>query len=236
MKKCLSLLLLCAILTAFASCADGSSDKVELVLNSMEYSIYTNVFSGSGANSYINKSYEAEGVFTVLHDSYNERDRYYVWGYADNTLCCDWQWEFVPQSTDNLPPIGSLVKVKGIFSKSNHALDGYWLENASVKTLSSYKKAIDGYDMTTMSPTLARVQLINMLSHADEYNGKAVKLYGRVASGQQMQHPYYNGAWTIPIEYEEPLPAIGTYVTVTGIFSGTSAADGKIIASALIAD
>lgn len=67
--------------------------------------------------------------------------RYYVWGYNDNTKCCDWQWEIVPESTDNLPPVGSTVNASGIFAQNDNALDGYWIENVKIEVLSEYKKA-----------------------------------------------------------------------------------------------
>ena len=239
MKKFLiSILLLVTLLTAVACSGSGevTSDTVAKVLNPVEYSTYINIFHNDQGGSYTDKSYTKDGIFAVLYDSYNDTKRYYVWGYSDETLCCDWQWEFVPESTDDLPEIGSHVKVTGKFVQNEAALDGYWLEGASIETVAKYEAAIGEYDMTTMSPTLTRVQVINMVNHTSEYDGKSVKIYGRVMSGNMIQHPYYDNAWSLPLEYAENLPAIGTWVTVTGKFSGSSVTDSKIIAESIEID
>ena len=241
MKKVLCLILLCVVMISAVSCSgdeseNGTSDSVAKVLNSMEYTIYMNIFHSGQGDSYTDKTYTKEGVFAILHDSYNDTTRYYVWGYSDETLCCDWQWEFVPDNTDALPPIGSRVKVTGTFVKNNDALDGYWLEGASIETVAEYTASIGDYDMITMSPTLTRVQVINMVNHTSEYNGQSVKIYGRVMSGNKIQHPYYDNSWSLPLEYEGDLPAIGTWITVTGKFSGTSANNSKIVVESVEAD
>jgi len=236
MKKIISLVLALSLTLIFASCASsggGSADQIARILNPMEYTIYTNIFYENNAAGYVNKSYTKDGIFTEIQDSYNSTTRYYVWGYSDETLCCDWQWEFVPKDGEKLPEIGSHVKVKGNFVKDTAALDGYWIEDATVETVSEYKAAIGKFDTTTMSPTLARVQLINMRNFAETHNGETIMIYGRVASDNKLQHPYYNGSWTIPLEYGKELPAIGTYVTVTGKFTGTSLIDSKIVVERL---
>lgn len=239
MKKFLCLIFVCVMLLSTAACSDskvGTSDAVEKILNPMEYSIYMNIFYNEDGSSYTGKDYTKEGIFAVLHDSYNDTVRYYVWGYSDETLCCDWQWEFVPENTDNLPPIGSRVKVTGKFVQNDAALDGYWMEGANVETITKYEAAIGEYDMITMSPTLTRVQVINMVNHTSEYDGQSVKIYGRIMSGNKIQHPYYDNAWELPLEYEGELPPIGTWVTVTGKFSGSSVGDNRIIADNVEAD
>lgn len=232
MKKIISLTLLLSVVLSLASCSSsgsGSASEMARILNPLEYTIYTNVFYENNASGYVDKNYTKDGIFTEIQDSYNSRTRYYVWGYSDETLCCDWQWEFVPKEGEELPKIGSHVKVNGDFVKNSAALDGYWLESATVETVSEYKAAIGKFDTTTMSPTLARVQLINMRNFAEEHNGETIMIYGRVASDNMLQHPYYNGSWTITLEYDKQLPAIGTYVTVTGKFTGTSLLETKIV-------
>ena len=239
MKRMIGFFLVCLTVFSFAACESSggaTTDKVEKVLDPMEYTIYMNVFYSKQGDQYVNKEYTKEGIFTVLKDSFNKTTRYYVWGYSDETLCCDWQWEFVPEDPDELPPIGSRVKVTGSFAKNDGALDGYWLENASVETVRSFTGAYGDNDTTTMSPTLTRVQLINMVRFPAEYNGQSIKIYGRVASGNKLQHPYYDGAWEIPLEYGEALPAIGTYVTVVATFSGTSSADSRLIVESIESD
>lgn len=238
MKKWIGLLLVCVMLVSTAACASSAGDgaAVQKVLNPMEYSIYMNIFYNGDGDSYADKNYTKEGIFAVLHDSFSGMQRYYVWGYSDETLCCDWQWEFVPESTDDLPPIGSRIKVSGKFVENGDSLDGYWLEGASVKTVASYDGAIGEYDMVTMSPSLARVQLVNMISHTSEYDGKPVKLYGRVMSGNKIQHPYYDNSWELPLEYGGELPSIGSWITVEGNFSGADAGESKIVADSVVVD
>ena len=240
MKKIVCLLLICVVMMSAVACSDngdgGSSDTVAKILNPMEYTIYMNIFGSDQGSDYVDKSYTKEGIFAILHDSYNDVLRYYVWGYSDETLCCDWQWEFVPSDKDSLPPIGSHVKVTGTFVQNDSALDGYWMEDASVETVVEYENGIGEYDTITMSPTLTRVQIVNMRNFATEYDGKPIKIYGRVMSSDSIQHPYYNGSWSLPLEYDGTLPAIGTYVTVTGKFSGSSASDSKIVVESVEVD
>lgn len=255
MKNLISIILVCFILLSLTACGDSgsadstgnksntgsvssteSTDNVERLLDPMEYTIYMNIFQSNQGNDYIDKTYTKEGIFTTLKDSFNSTVRYYVWGYSDETLCCDWQWEFVPENPDKLPPIGSHVKVTGKFVENENALDGYWLENASVESVSEFNGVYGDNDTTTMSPTLTRVQIINMTNYATEYNGQSVKVYGRIASGNKLQHPYYDGAWDIPLEYSENLPSIGTYVTVIAKFSGTSVDDSKLIVDSIKTD
>ena len=238
MKRFLSILLILIMVLSVASCSDsqGESDGVIKVFAPMEYAMYMNIFADGKAGDFEGKTFTKEGIFAILYDSFNDTTRYYVWGYADETLCCDFQWEFVPTDTENFPKIGSKVKVTGKFVQNGNALDGYWMENASVETLSEYNNASGDLDMTTMSPTLTRVQVINMVNHASEYDGKTVKIYGRVMSGNRIQHPYYDKAWSLSLEYGEKLSSIGKWVTVTGTVPGTSSGDSKIIVNSIEVD
>lgn len=146
MKKLFCLLLSFIMLLSAAACSnsdeDSDTDKVTKVFSSMEYSIYLSIFYNGEGDNYVSKEYTKDGIFAVLHDSFSDTDRYYVWGYSDETLCCDWQWEFVPGSTDDLPPIGSRVKVSGTLVADEAALDGYWLEDVSIETTGEFEGAI----------------------------------------------------------------------------------------------
>ena len=99
MKRKICTLLSCILLMALTACSgngkgntSGSSDTIARILNPMEYTIYVNTFLNEQGDDYTGKSSTKEGVFSILYDSFNDTTRYYVWGYSDETLCCDWQW------------------------------------------------------------------------------------------------------------------------------------------------
>ena len=238
MKRLISLLLIIFTLTSLAACSDkngASATRMAKVINSMEYSLYLNVHGELG-DRYSDITYEKTGVFSILYDEYNSTVRYYVWGYSDETLCCDWQWEFVPADPSELPPIGSYVTVKGKLVRDSDALDNFRMENATVKTITEYTAAKGKYDTTTMSSTLATVQLQNFMGYANVFRGEEITVYGRVGSGNILKHPYYDNSWEIDLEYEKKLPAIGEYVTVTGLFDGDGYHNAKINVTSLKAE
>ncbi|MBR5515085.1 MAG: hypothetical protein IKU52_02640 [Clostridia bacterium] len=212
------------------------TDEVETVLNPMEYTLYQNIFYNDMAADYEGNSVTKEGIFTVIKDKFSNMDRYYVWGYSDNTLCCDWQWEFVPEDTSVLPVPGSKVKVSGTLNPSEDALDGHWYTGASVEVLSNYTNNEGMYDLTTMSPTLARVQLANLMNHIADVSGVQLSVYGRIQTGNKIQHPYYDNNWELNLDYNGELPAVGTYVTVKGELVGTAIEDAKISVNEVIID
>lgn len=240
--KRISALLLCAVLTVlvFAGCSkDGeketakkttqaaqteASDVMETVLEPSEYVLYQNIFYNDQGGDFDGKSVTKRGTFTVLYDRYSGVERYYVWGYNDQTKCCDWQWEIKADDTSSLPSNGSLVKVTGTFVSDENALDGYWITSPQITVEKAYNGADADVDMTTMSGTLERVQIINLQQHADYFDGKTVRAYGRVMNPTTLQHPYYDGAFEQPIEAKNEVPAIGTVVIVSGTVK-----DGKIV-------
>ena len=206
----------------------GPLNDVPRLLSPMEYTLYLNIFYNGEASGYVDNEYTKDGVFGILKDSYTGIDRYYVWGYSDETLCCDWQWEFVPEDGEELPKPGSHVKVNGTLKASETALDGYWLEDARVELVEEFVGGFGDVDMTTLSPTLTRVQLIFMCNRAQQFSGSVVRVYGRVMSGNRVQHPYYDGAWYLDVEYDGEMPSIGSYVTIMGEFLGTTSTDVRI--------
>ena len=250
MKK--YILILLALVTVFSAVSCTSSKEetninpvssdiaeandVECVLNPMEYTLYQNIFYNDMGANYEGQNETKEGIFTVVQDKYNNRTRYYVWGYSDNTLCCDWQWEIVPTDTSALPVPGSKVKATGTLTASEDALDGYWYTDASISALSNYTNNAGPYDLTTMSPTLARVQLVNMVNTIDETRGEKITVYGRIQAGNNLQHPYYDNTWSLALDYGGEIPPVGTYVTVSGILEGTNFDDVKIIVDSIIID
>ncbi len=235
-KKIALLGLLCLIMALCAACGgkDGNvatdtgnneSDKIPVILNNAEYLLYQNVFYNGYGSQYNLKSVEKQGVFTSIYDAYNNRERYYVWGYLDQTMCCDWQWELAVTDPSNLPPRGSLIKVKGVFVGSDDALDRYWIMNPDIQVVTKYTGPSTEIDMLTMSDTLERVQLINVVNKSAVFEGKQFSLYGRIYSTGTVQDPYYDGSWQVPYTItndEYKVPAIGTTVNMRGtIVEGT---------------
>lgn len=226
----LCLLLLSLLMTAIACDSEGGDNTddggksgdasvMREHFNNNEYILYINVFDKeANANSFVGSKWEKTGTFAVIHDCYNNCDRYYVWGYADQTKCCDWQWEFVPSDPASLPEPGSTVTVTGTFNGDERALDGYWMTDAQVKLISAYNGTEEDMDLTVLSATLARVQIINIRNFTDQFDGKTMRVNGRVYDPQTLQHPYYDGAWYLPLSGSLTLPATGTNVTLIGTF------------------
>lgn len=216
----LTLLTLCACQSkadADAGADSGKSASLPTVLNTNEYVLYQNIFFNGQADDYVNKPATKVGTYTILRDQFNQVDRYYVWGYNDATKCCDWQWEFVPGKGQELPPVGSLVELTGTLRASDSALDGYWFTDASLKVKTSYEGPACDVDMSAMSATLERVQILNMQYFPNEFQGKTLVAYGRVLEPTILQHPYYDGAWTQEFQNSTDL-AIGTVVLVQGSY------------------
>lgn len=196
--------------------------------DSMEYVLYMNIFSykdqndpskGMGGDDYVGEKQTKEGTFFKLRDEYNKKDRYYVWGYADQTRCCDYQWEFVPDDVTALPAPGSRIKVQGTFSKSSDALDGYWLTSPTVTVEKESAAPAYELDLTTASPTLARVQIQNMQQFASVFTGKTLRVFGRLYAANCIQHPYYDGAWQMDFTGTDQTSAPGTYLLIGGTFT-----------------
>ncbi len=233
-KKIVSVLLTVSAILVCSGCGAGSSsgetgsgDRLE-VISQEEYVLYQNVFYKDFGKELDGKRVIKEGVFAVLNDAFNNCSRYYVWGYYDQTKCCDWQWEFVPNEASDLPPAGSLVTVEGLFVSSTDALDGYWIAEANVKANTEYTGMTSDLDMYSMSCTLERVQMINVLRHPEIFQNREFTAYGRIASPDSLEDPYYDGSWEIKIVWDGDLPAVGTLVAVTG-----SIRDGSLIVQTL---
>ena len=171
------------------------------------------------------KETEKRGVFGRIYDAFSGRDRYYVWGYLDNTRCCDWQWEIVPKDPGTLPPSEPLVSVRGIFRASESALDGYWIEDAAFTTEARYTPAQTEINMLTLSGTLERVQIQNILYRQQAFEGKRFAAYGRIAGVGVLEDPYYNGSWQIPFSSSASIPSIGAMVVLRGTVKGGTFSD-----------
>lgn len=247
MKKLISLLLTVSVILCLAACSGGSGTDDTTAENNgqdvtnptadallsdgelktgmkekfdqMEYAAYVDLFYNDNGASYEGKTFKKNGTFAVLYDAYSDVTRYYVWGYADNTKCCDYQWEFVmPEGTD-IPEPGSYIKLQGTMEKNEDALDGYWLKDVSLEVTDSFKNAGFDMDMTTMSPTLVRVEIINILQHKDKFADKTVRVFGRALSDNTIQHPYYNESWNMHFTAADTVPAIGDYILLEGTYN-----------------
>ena len=230
MKRLSLILAIITVLCLVTSCGDTAGGNgeggeaitpFEVIINSNEYLLYQNVFYNDMSADYVNKETTKIGTFAKVYDRYNEVDRYYVWGYYDQTKCCDWQWEFNPADISSLPKEGSKITVKGMFTATDKALDGYWIENPAVTFKNEYEGELFDVNMCLMSSTLERVQLANMQQKPEFFEGKTVSTYGRMYSLDMIQHPYYDGSWTqkiVPAD-DSSIPAIGTPVTVIGTYT-----------------
>lgn len=255
MKRYISLIIVLALIAAcFASCgetgstssADNSSNPagsgtavkdtsiMDTVLSPTEYILYQNIFYNNTGDSYVGQRLTKDGIFTTIYDSYGGGIvRYYVWGYNDQTKCCDWQWEFEPADPSSLPPVGSRVEMTGTFTKNDAALDGYWFTGASVSVKTEYTGKTYDFDLSTMSGTLERVQLLNVDAFPADYEKKTVCAYGRVAGPSTFQDPYYDGSWTHGFESPDDLPAIGVMILLDGVFAGGNICECRITPTTL---
>ena len=215
--------------TADALLSDGELDTgMKEKFDQMEYSAYVDLFYNSNGASYEGKTFSKDGTFAILTDAYSDVTRYYVWGYADNTKCCDYQWEIVMPDGAEIPEPGSYVKVTGTMEKNEAALDGYWLKDISLEVTDSFVNAGFAMDMTAMSPTLVRVQVINMLQFPEKFKDMTIRIFGRALSTNSIQHPYYNESWSMHFTETDTVPAIGKYILLEGTYSDKQITTDKL--------
>ena len=237
-KRILSLLIVLAILALLSGCganAGGSTktsqpssgepedvDVMPFVVNTGEYTLYQNIFFNDGKKDFNGKETEKRGTFTVLHDAFHNVTRYYVWGYNDQTKCCDWQWELKIDDTADLPTNGSLVTVKGTYEENDSALDKFWIINPEITVEKAFAGRDYDIDMQAMDDTLERVQSTNITVKKDAFEGKTVCGYGRIRNEKTLEDPYYNDSWTIEFSGNPELPAFGTLVLISGTIQNGS--------------
>ncbi len=198
---------------------DAALTNIHETFNDFEYTLYMNVFQDHTTKQYDGMEFTKEGTFAVLNDSWAGKQRYYVWGYADQTRCCCFQWEFVPDDVNALPQPGSYIRVEGTLRHTDSQVDGamdfYWLTDTKVTTLENYAPAAYDYDLTVMSTTLAYVQLMRFVGYPEEYAGKTALLYGRALGPATLQHPYYDNFWSFDFKSDQAFTP-GTYLVLGG--------------------
>lgn len=204
--------------------ATAYDNGMKETLDSLEYDIYYNFFYNKATAGYEDNERTLTGTFATILDKYNDVTRYYVWGYRDTTKCCCYQWEFVAPDGFEAPENGSVVTVKGTIKANDKALDGYWMEDCTVTVDEKYAGNDIDYDLTLVSPTLAYVQISNMLYDSQNnegaaFNGKTVRIYGRAQSINTIQDPYYDNYWSLDFKGTETSPSIGEYIVLTGAFT-----------------
>ncbi len=240
MKKYIAIILSVLMITAVLSGCGGkadSSDKttnpaansaevveaMPTVLNTAEYTLYQNIFYNDMKSDYSGKEAVKEGTFATVTDAYNNTTRYYVWGYNDQTKCCDWQWELKIDDVSDLPTNGSLIKVTGIYEENEAALDNFWIINPEITVEKAFAGRDCDIDMQAMDNTLERVQCANIVNKKEAFEGKTVKCYGRILNETTLQDPYYDNSWTIEIAGDYEVPAFGTMVEINAVIQ-----DGKL--------
>ena len=237
MKKITSVIIsVLLIIAIFAGCSGGKDSKktavadkkMPTVLNTTEYQLYQNIFYNDQKNDYDGKEAQKEGTFATIFDAYNDTERYYVWGYNDNTKCCDWQWELKIDDKSKLPTNGSLITVKGTYEVNDSALDGFWIINPEITVKTEFKARDYDIDMLSMDNTLERVQAINILNLKENFEGKTVCCYGRVLDEKTLQDAYYDGSWTLEFSGDFELPAFGTTILVYGTVKDGALTDCSI--------
>lgn len=243
-KRILILLCVLMVITLLSGClggTDGTADpsgvsadgsaaagKMPYVVNQMEYTLYQNIFYNKQQSDYNGKEALKVGTFTTLQDAFNNTTRYYVWGYNDETKCCDWQWELKLDNTSDLPTNGSLIEVKGTYEENENALDKFWIIHPTITVKQAYAGRDFDIDMQAMDDTLERVQLSNIVAKKEAFEGKTVCGYGRIKDNTKLEDPYYDGSWAVDYSGDVEVPAFGTLVLISGTVRNGTIADCKI--------
>jgi hypothetical protein len=211
-----------------ASGAAESAGAMPTVVNTAEYVLYQNIFKNNTKSEYSGKEAVKKGTFATLYDAFNNVERYYVWGYNDQTKCCDWQWELKFDDESDLPSNGSLITVRGTYEENEAALDKFWIIHPEITVEKVFPGREYDIDMQAMDNTLERVQTANIVRKAEAFEGMTVCGYGRILNDSTLQDPYYDGSWTINISGDYELPAFGTLVLISGTVQDGSIANCEL--------
>lgn len=211
-------------------------EKIETGLkeyfNENEDAAYHELFFDKKTSEYENKKFTKYGTFAVIYDAYNDTERYYVWGYGHDTKDCCFQWEFVMPENTELPVPGSYIKVEGTMTGDEKALDKYWLTGVSLSVEEAFTPAEYDYDFVTLSPTLTRVQVINMLQHPEKFADKTVRIIGKTLSENTITSAYTDDNWSVHFSASRDHLNADTIVMIEGVFN--KGGESSIISSASI--
>lgn len=200
------------------------------VISSAEYDGYYDLFFEKNTEKYVDTAVTKEGRITTIHDSFSGKQRYYIYGYGDDAMTQDWQWELDVADPASLPAAGSYVKVSGTLSQSSDALDGYWITDPVIEVTESYEASAFDIDTFTMGNTLIRVQLTSVVNYASEYSSKTIRILGKIGEHGIITNNSDTKVWSLVLDYDGELPQEGTVVLVEGVFEGSSAHNCKILA------
>ena len=203
--------------------------------NAAEDSAYHDLFFDKNYDDYKNKEFEKQGTFAKIYDAYNDVERYYVWGWGSTAKDCCYQWEFVMPSGAKIPSPGSYITVKGTMTESESALDGYWLTDISLSTEEEFNGSSADYDLAVMSPTLARVQLINMLQKSDEFMNVSIRIIGRTQGENTIIPAYTADGWALHFTPARDHIDDGSLVIIEGSYN-TGTAHNMVKTSAVTAE
>lgn len=204
------------------------SKEMKTNLSTSEYTLYQNIFYNDQKNDYNKKDAKKEGTFATLYDAFNKVERYYVWGYNDNTKCCDWQWEIKFDKDSDKPTNGSYVEVTGKYEVNDDALDKFWIINPKITVKEAYEDRGFDIDMCSMSGTLQYVEIQNIVNLPDSFKGKTVCGYGRMQSAASVEDAYYDNKWALELSTDSEIPSFGTVVVFTGVAENGALKNAKI--------
>lgn len=241
MKKLIAFFLALLTVFVFASCNSGTGneeaghthdpsgapvtniEKIETgikdVFSADEDAAYHDLFYNDAGDKYENKEYTKYGIFAVIYDAYNDTERYYVWGFGDESKDCCYQWEFVMPENATVPAPGSYIKVVGAMSYDEKALDKYWLTDVTLSVEEAYAVTSYDFDFVTLSPTLMRVQMINMLQLTEEFADKKVRIIGKALSENTMTSAYTDDEWSVHFSSASGHINTGDIILVDGVFN-----------------
>lgn len=186
-----------------------------------EDAAYHDLFYNENTSAYENKSFTKYGTFAKIYDAYNLCTRYYVWGYGDTSKSCCYQWEFVMPDSADIPSDGSYVKVTGTMTASEDALDGYWLTNVTLSVEEAFAETDYDYDFVTLSPTLTRVQVINMLNKNDSFKNVSVRLPAYIQTESTLCSVFNDSSWSMHYTDSTSSVKASDYTVIDGIFNAS---------------